>query len=383
MRRSGGRNAVTTAQDCENVAIRTVMATAREATGTSGRRRVGLGVVGLGRIGLLHAEHLAARVAGAELVRVVDVDAERARATGDRLGVDWSDEYEDLLRDGDIDGVVIATPTPLHVEQAKRAAAARKHVFCEKPIALDLSSTLAALEAARAAGIAFQIGFQRRFDPDWAAAAARIRSGELGDVYLFRTTLRDMRPPAMGYIAESGGVFVDVTIHDLDTARWLVGEIEEVTAFGAALSDPAFAELEDVDNAIVVLRFENGALGVIDESRVAGYGYECSTEVLGSRATVRIGHHRRIENVWLTPGSAAVDWVADFTERYADAYALELDEFAAAIREGRQPAVTGEDGLAAFVLAQACDRSFRERRTIRVRREKGVGYAVHEAAEVS
>lgn len=247
-----------------------------------------------------------------------------------------------------------------------RAARAGKHVFCEKPISLDLPSAVAALEAADAAGIAFQVGFQRRFDPDWAAAAARIEAGELGDVYMFRTSLRDMRPPPRAYLAESGGFFVDLTIHDLDTARWLVGEIEEVSAIGAALSDPGFAELEDIDNAVVVLRFANGALGVIDESRVAGYGYESSTEVIGSQATVRIGRHRRVNNVWLTPGSASVDWVADYTERYREAYLLELEEFAAAIREGRAPLVTGEDGLAAFVLARACEQALREGRTVRL-----------------
>jgi myo-inositol 2-dehydrogenase/D-chiro-inositol 1-dehydrogenase len=253
-------------------------------------------------------------------------------------------------------------------------------VFCEKPISLDLPSTLAAVDAASDGGIALQVGLHRRFDPDWAAAAERIRAGELGDVYLFRTTLRDKQPPPLDYIKDSGGFFVDVTIHDLDTARWLVGEIEEVTAFGAALSDEKFVEVDDVDNAVVALRFAGGALGVIDESRVAGYGYECSTEVVGSRATVRIGDHRRTHDVWLTPGSAAVDWVDDFTERFPDAYALELESFATAILEGRPPAVTGEDALAAFVLAQACERSFREGRTIQLRREARVGRVSYEAA---
>ena len=345
-----------------------------------GLRRVGLGVAGLGRIGLMHAENLAGQVPSAELLRVVDADEARARATGEQLGVDWSTSYEDLLADPNVHGVVIATPTPLHVEMVERAAAAGKHIFCEKPISLDLSSTLAAIDVAREAGSALQIGFHRRFDPDFAAAAERIDAGELGDVYFFRATLRDKQPPPMEYIKASGGFFVDVTIHDLDTARWLVGEIEEVTAHGAALSDPAFEAADDVDNAVVVLRFANGALGVIDESRVAGYGYECSTEVLGSRATVRIGDHRRVGNAWLTPGSAAVDWVEDFTERFPRAYALELEDFAAAIRDQRAPGVTGEDGLAAFVLAQACERSYREQRTVRLRHEERVGRVIYEAA---
>jgi myo-inositol 2-dehydrogenase/D-chiro-inositol 1-dehydrogenase len=356
------------------------MRAAEHPTAARRLRRARLGLAGLGRIGLLHATNLTGRVNAAEVVRVVDADESLARVVGERLNVEWGTSYDDLVSDPDVDGVVIATPTPLHVEMIERAAAAAKHVFCEKPISLDLPSTLAAVDAASDGGIALQVGLHRRFDPDWAAAAERIRAGELGDVYLFRTTLRDKQPPPLDYIKDSGGFFVDVTIHDLDTARWLVGEIEEVTAFGAALSDEKFVEVDDVDNAVVALRFAGGALGVIDESRVAGYGYECSTEVVGSRATVRIGDHRRTHDVWLTPGSAAVDWVDDFTERFPDAYALELESFATAILEGRPPAVTGEDALAAFVLAQACERSFREGRTIQLRREARVGRVSYEAA---
>jgi inositol 2-dehydrogenase len=345
--------------------------------------RVGLGLVGLGRIGRLHAESLAGQISSVELVRIADVDSTLAQQTGERLGVAWSTSYDDLLGDPDVDGVVLATPTPVHAEMIEQAAAAGKHVFCEKPISLALEPTLRAIDAARSAGIKLHVGFHRRFDPDWAAAAARIRAGELGELYLFRTSLRDMRPPAFGYIASSGGLFVDVTIHDLDTARWLAGEIEEVAAFGAALSDPAFAELGDVDNAVVALRFASGALGVIDNSRVAGYGYECSTEIVGSRATVRIGQHRRVHNEWLTPGAASVDWVSDFTERFPQAYRLGLEDFASAIRDDRPPSVSGEDALAAFVLAQACDRSLREGIPVRLRREQSGGGVLYELAEVA
>lgn len=350
----------------------------QDGVGRPSVRPVRVGLAGLGRIGHLHGENLAGRTPATELVRVIDIDEANARAVGEQLGVEWSTSYDDLLDDPDLEGVVIATPTPLHASMVEKAAAAGKHIFCEKPISFELESTLAAVEATRAAGVALQVGFHRRFDPDWVAAASRIQGGELGDVYLFRTSLRDMRPPPMSYVRASGGFFVDVTIHDLDSARWLVGEIEEVSAFGAALSDPSFAELEDVDNAIVALRFANGALGVIDGSRVAGYGYECSTEVIGSRATVRVGNHRRLNDVWLTPGKASIDWVADFTERFRDAYLLELEEFAAAIREQRQPSVTGEDGLAAFVLARACERSLRERRAVALRHEERLGGVMYE-----
>ena len=345
-------------------------------------RRVGIGLAGLGRMGRLHAANLR-RAPSVDLVQVVDADERLAQTTAEEVGSEWSTSYDDLLGDPRIDAIAIATPTPLHAPMIEAAAAAGKHVFCEKPIALDLDSSRRAVGAAHAAQIKLQVGFHRRFDPDWAAAAARIAAGELGDVYLFRTSLRDMKPPPIEYIRTSGGIFVDCTIHDLDTARWLVGDIDEVTALGAALSGPAFAEVGDVDNAIVTLRFASGALGVIDNSRVAGYGYDCSTEIVGSKAAVRIAHHRRVNNVWLTPGAATVDWVADFTERYAQAYLHELEDFAAAIRDNRPVAVSGEDALAAYVLACACDRSLRERRPVQLRHADaghGVVYALDEAA---
>ncbi len=173
-----------------------------------------------------------------------------------------------------------------------------------------------------------------------------------------------MQPPGVEYIKSSGGFFVDVTIHDFDTARWLVGEIEQVAAFGAALSDPSFAEVGDIDNAVIVLRFVGGALGVIDNSRVAGYGYECSTEVMGSRATVRIGDHRRRRLRWLVPGECTVDHVSDFMERYPQAYRDELEDFAVAVRDDREVRVTGDDGLAALRLCQAAQRSWEEGRPV-------------------
>jgi myo-inositol 2-dehydrogenase/D-chiro-inositol 1-dehydrogenase len=329
-------------------------------------------------MGMLHAENLARGASGVELVRVADASEGAARAAGELLGVPWAESADAVLDDPLVEGVVIATPTASHVELVGRAAAAGKHVFCEKPIAFDVDSTRRAIAAARAAGVMLQVGFHRRFDPDWADATERIRAGELGDVRLFRTSLRDRVSPPAAFIAGSGGFFVDVTIHDLDTARWMVGEIDEVTAFGAALANPEIGELGDVDTALVVLRFAGGALGVIDNSREAGYGYECSTEVMGSKATVRIAGHRRRQSEWLTPGSAAVDWVADFTERYPHAYRRELEAFARAIREGTPSPASGEDALAAFVLAQACERSWRDGRAVRLAHEAtpdGVVYA--------
>lgn len=323
----------------------------------TGRVRVGL--AGLGRMGRIHAASLAYRCPSAQLAWVFDADPDAARRAGEQYEVPWTARYDDILADDGTDAVAVATPTGSHAELSVRAAQAGKHVFCEKPVSLDRQATVDTIEKVRAAGVTFQVGFHRRFDPDWAAATDRIRAGELGEVYLFRTSLRDMTPPDPRFLAGSGGFFTDVTIHDLDVARWMVGEITEVSAHGAALSDPGFAEIGDIDTAVVVLRFETGALGVIDDSRAAGYGYECSTEVMGRKATVRIDQPRYRHYEWRTPGWAARDLVRDFEQRYPQAYAEELESFARCVRDGTPPRVTAHDALAAFDLAQAADRSWR------------------------
>lgn len=320
-------------------------------------RRLRVGLAGLGRMGRIHAANLSGRVPSAELVAVTDADPAAAGRVGAELDVPVAADYDALL--STVDAVAIATPTGSHAELITRAAAAGKAVFCEKPVSLDRPATVAALAAVRDAGVPLQVGFHRRFDPDWAAATERIRSGELGQVYLFRTSLRDMRSPDPAFLASSGGFFIDMTIHDLDTARWMVGEVVEVTATGAALSDPRFAELGDIDTALVTLRFAGGALGVIDNSRSAGYGYECSTEVVGSAATVRIENPPPRDYRWLTPGSSAQGVPRDFEERFPQAYAAELEGFARAVLTGEPPAVGGTDALAAYDLAVAADRSWR------------------------
>ncbi|MGQ0574845.1 MAG: Gfo/Idh/MocA family oxidoreductase [Pseudonocardia sp.] len=325
--------------------------------------RVGIGLAGLGRMGRIHAGNLAHRCSAARLAGVFDASDAVAREVGERLGVPWTTSYDRLL--ASCDAVAVATPTGTHADLVVAAAAAGRPVFCEKPISPDRAATLDVLDAVRVAGVALQVGFHRRFDPDWVSVAARLP--ELGEVMLFRTSLRDMTAPSPAFIAGSGGFFVDVTVHDLDVARWLVGEVVEVSAHGAAI-DPAFAEVGDVDTAVVVLRFASGALGVIDNNRRAGYGYECSTELLGTRASARIETPRHVE--WRTPGLASHELPSDFEQRFPAAYADELDAFARCVRDGTPPRVTGLDALAAFDLARAADRSWRHRRPVAV--EPGV-----------
>src|SRR5918997_1219136 len=344
--------------------------------------RVPTGLVGLGRMGRFHAANLAGRIPLARLVRIADADEYVARDNSEQLGgVEWSTDYADLLDDPDIEAVVVASPTLLHADMVEAAAEAGKHVFCEKPISLDLGRTYETIEAARKAGIKLQVGFHRRFDPDYRRVWEKIEAGEVGEVYLFRTSLRDMQSPGFDYIKGSGGFFTDVTLHDFDTARWLIGEIEEVTAFGTALSDPRFEEFNDIDNAVVAVRFANGALGVIDNSRVAGYGYECSSEIMGSKATLRVDNHRRASVETLTPDSSHQDYVSDFVERFADAHAAGVESFLRTLREDHDPEVSGADAAAAFVLAKAAEHSYREGRTVRVTSETKNGEVFYREAD--
>ncbi len=323
--------------------------------------RVAVGLAGLGRMGRVHARSLTARCGDAGLACVYDANPALAQQVAAELDVPWAASFAELLER--CTAVAIATPTDTHAPLTIDTAAAGKAVFCEKPLSLDRDAAVAAVEACEAAGVALQVGFHRRFDPDWVAAAERIQAGELGEVQLFRTSLRDMDPPDPAFLAHSGGFFTDVTVHDLDVARWLVGEVVAVTAHGAA-ADPAFAAYDDIDTAVVVLRFANGALGVIDNSRSARYGYECSTEVMGTLATARIDapYPRGVE--WRTPGGATREFARNFEERYPFAYAAELDAFARCVRDGSPPRVTGLDALAASDLATAAAESWRSGTTV-------------------
>lgn len=242
--------------------------------------------------------------------------------------------------------VVIAAPTPLHAELVERGAAAGKHVFCEKPLSLDVDSGRSATAAADAAGVCLQIGFQRRFDADFVDAKARIDAGELGDVHLLRITHRNRTPPHTGDLTRRlGSSLVDMTIHDFDTARWLVGEIGEVHAFANGR------------NSVVVARFENDALAVIDNTRAAVYGFECAVELVGDRATLRIGWDSVAAGVErLTARGRLAALPADHVERHREAYVEELRQFVACARSGAAPAVGGADAVAALELALAAER---------------------------
>lgn len=332
-------------------------------------RRIGLGVIGAGRIGRLHAENIAQRIPLARLCVVADPNLDAARAAAAACGVDHAvADWREVVADDAVEAVIICSPTDTHAPIVEAAAAARKHVFCEKPIDLDLGRATAAVEAARRAGIRLQVGFNRRFDPSFARIAAGVRRGEIGVPHLVRISSRDPEPPPLSYVRGSGGMFLDMSIHDFDMARFLAAqEIVEVHAMANALVDPEIGRAGDVDTAIICLRFANGTLGCIDNSRRAVYGYDQRVEVFGERGTLTADNTAPTTvQRWDAGGRTADRPHFFFLERYRDAYVAEIQEFLAALEANREPAVNGRDGLQALRVGLAALRSRAENRPVAV-----------------
>lgn len=307
---------------------------------------IGVAVIGLGGIGMHHARTLANEFADATLVMVVDPLADLARAVARQLGVRAALSCDDALADPAVDAVVIATPTPLHPELVVQAAVSGRHVFCEKPLGPEPELARHATNVARERGVRLQVGFQRRFDNDFVAAKECIAGGELGAVRLLRISHRNRVPPhPTGLVARLGSIFLDMTIHDFDSARWLVGDVNRLDAYATPHA------------ALVVLTFENGAIGVIDNMRCAGYGFECGIEVVGSEATIRLGGRTaeaQLER--LTAAGSHTPLPADHVERHVAAYREELRHFVGCIRSGVEPSVGGDDAVAALRLSLEAER---------------------------
>ena len=330
---------------------------------------VRVGVIGAGRIGAIHAENLAGRVPGAEVGAIADINVVAAQALAARLHVPAAAaDYRSVLEDPSIQAVIICSSTDTHARLIEEAAAAGKHIFCEKPIDFDLARTDRALAAAARAGVKLQIGFNRRFDPNFRKAREVVAGGQIGAPHLLRITSRDPAPPPLDYIRVSGGLFLDMAIHDFDMARFLMdSEVVEVFATGAVLVDPAIGEAGDVDTAVTTLRFANGAIGAIDNSRRAVYGYDQRVEVFGSAGAVAISNNAA-DNAVVSDaqGVHAGRPLYFFLERYAESYAAEMKAFIAAVQQDMTPPVTGAAGRAAVVLGLAAKKSLAENRPVRV-----------------
>ena len=319
-----------------------------------------IGVLGVGRIGRMHADLLSRQVPGATVSGVYDANPDAARAAA----APAFDAVDDLL--AEVDAVAICSTTETHADLIVAAARAGKAIFCEKPISLELAEVDRALAAVDEAGVPFQIGFNRRFDPAHAAVREAVVRGDVGEPQLVRISSRDPEPPPMEYVRGSGGIFLDMTIHDFDMARFVTGsEVVEVFARGTVRIDPAFGEADDVDTALVTLVHENGCLTAIDNSRQAVYGYDQRVEVFGSRGMAASENpHAHTAVVRTADGTHTSPLPHFFLERYVPSYLREWDAFVEAVRTGTPTAVNGADARAPLVIGLAAWQSLREGRPV-------------------
>ena len=328
---------------------------------------VRFGLFGCGRIGRVHAASLAASPRAELAVAYDPFEASAATVAAQHGGIASTDPRV-VLDDDTIDAVVIASPTPTHIELLTASVRAGKAVLCEKPIDLDLARVDACAAELDGLDATIMIGFNRRFDPSFRSVRERVTAGEIGRLEQLSMTSRDPAPPPLSYVAESGGLFRDMTIHDLDMARFFLGEVVEVWASGANLVDPAIGQAGDIDSAVVVLRGASGALATITNSRRSVSGYDQRLEAFGSDATLSVGNQRPTSVRYSDAGvtGAAAPYLEFFLDRYATAYRAELDHLIDCLEDGTAPSPGFADGRAALVLADAAVESLRTGRTVPV-----------------
>jgi len=328
-----------------------------------------VGVIGAGRIGKIHAENLATRIPVVAAAAVADIDLSAAQELAARLHIPRAcSDYRAILADPDIQAVAICSSTDTHARIIVEAAQAGKHIFCEKPIDHDLAKIDAALAAVKQAGVKLQIGFNRRFDPNFRKVREMVAEGKIGQPHILRITSRDPAPPPASYVKVSGGIFLDMTIHDFDMARYLIGDVREVYTAGAVLVDPEIGAAGDIDTAIITLTFENGAIGTIDNSRKAVYGYDQRVEVFGSGGMVTALNRTPDTHLYSNPeGVHSAKPLYFFLERYSESFLAEMQEFIQSIQHDTTPPVTGEDGRAPVLIGMAAKKSYLEKRPVSIR----------------
>jgi myo-inositol 2-dehydrogenase/D-chiro-inositol 1-dehydrogenase len=327
---------------------------------------IGVAVLGAGRMGRVHVRNLGA-IPNANVVVVADPDAGAAERGRDlaRARRASTDPME-ALHDPDVDAVVIVTPTTTHAELIEAALRAGKAVWTEKPIAQELADTARIVDLWRETGIPVQVGFMRRFDPGYERAKQLIDSGELGRIEQFRALSRDTNPPPLEFLLTCGGSFLDMSVHDLDVARFLVGEVEEVHAWASVLFDDRFAQADDWDTSVIMLKFRNGALGVVETSRHSTWGYDIRAEVAGAVGKVVVDGGQKTPATYFRNVAAEGDLYGDFMDRFEIAYRRELEAFFADLGAGRTPRPGPDDAFETLRLAVACTRSWRENRPVRL-----------------
>jgi scyllo-inositol 2-dehydrogenase (NAD+) len=329
-----------------------------------------MGLIGAGRMGKVFAHTLAFTVAEVDLLAVADIDPQAGQEVAARYGAKYHyTDYRDLLDREDIDAVVIVTPTATHAAVIQDAAAAGKHIFSEKPLAQTLEMCDQAIAAVEKAGVKLQLGFMRRFDPAYALAKQKIDAGEIGTPVMFRSSSRDPKRTSLEFARRenSGGLIMDMGVHDFDLARWLMGsEVVRVQSEGGCLVYPELNEVGDIDNAMINLKFASGAVGSIDVSRNAVYGYDIRSEVLGSEGGLLIGKLQQTAVFSMTRSGVTHDTVPYFMERFGEAYAAEIRDFVKCILEDRPPSVTGLDARRATEIGIAATLSLDETRMVEI-----------------
>lgn len=332
-------------------------------------KKLGIGVIGVGRLGSSYAKYFTGRIAGAALVAVSDVNETAAAALAAELGISKNyGRYQDLIADKEVDAVVIVSPTSTHKEIVFEAAKRGLPIFCEKPLSISLEEAREMLTVVEQTGVFFQMGFMRRFDKGYVAAKAKIEAGTIGTPVVFKSSSRDPYRPSLEYLdpKHSGGLFIDCGIHDLDLARWYMGEIASVYSIGGTLAYPEMKEIGDIDNAIASIYFTSGALGTIDLSRNGVYGYDIRTEILGTQGTLKIGYLRETPVLVMTKNGITHDTVPYFTERFEQAYITQLQDFVENVVQNKTPSVTCADGVAALQASAAATLSFKENRPVTI-----------------
>jgi predicted dehydrogenase len=338
--------------------------------------QLNFGVIGVGEMGKRHAENLRANVPGAKLAAIADVSAARTSQVAAELGVAAThDNVEALVARTDVQAVVISSPPKFHAPAIMAAAAAGKHIFCEKPLALTLEDADAALDAVARAGVMLQVGHMRRYDPPYVAAKKRIDAGEIGDIVVFKSIGRDQETPASAAPATAinGTIFHDSSSHDFDLGRWLTSdEVVEVHAYSGSLAIPDMKRYGAFDCGVVNLQFSRGAIGNVESFLDAKYGYDIRTEIVGTKGTIQVGSLRRTAVTVLTSTGTARDNITHWLDRFAEAYRLEMVDFVQTVLAGGKVKVTGLDGRQSLAIADAAVRSQAERRPVAVRAARGV-----------
>ncbi len=330
--------------------------------------RVGVGVVGVGQIGKVHAQNLSQNVPGAKLIAIADSNLETAKAVAAQTGVErvYAD-YLELMHNNEVEAVVVAVPTVLKLQVVKAAAEAGKHIFCEKPMALTLEEADEFIRISEKAGVKFQVGYQRRFDPSYTRVKEAIDSGEVGRMLLLRSNTRDPPQKVAGWADPkvSGGIFLDTSSHDYDVIRWLSGsEVSRVSADGATKAYPELKDLGDQDTTMSILHLANDALAYVDACRVSVYGYDIRAEVIGTEGAVFMSIGKSSNTQILKKTDESNQYSYWYMERFGEAYRKELEEFCRAVAEETEVRVSARDGRAAVEIGLAARRSMMEGRAV-------------------